>query len=86
MPEAARQIVSGFLWLLQKSLEDIEPNFCERNNASDIVNVASLLVDEKRDEYGKEFPVSRELMIQLTMIFFQWLYRHRYTDHIIKLN
>jgi hypothetical protein len=59
--------------------------FCQLHNASDIMNVASPLVDEKREQYLEEFSVERELMIRLTMIFFDWLYRNQFTDHIIKL-
>jgi hypothetical protein len=75
------------LWFVKKSVNDsYGESYCEKNNANEIINICNELVNIKRDQYLAVFPVEKDLLIKIIFIFFEWLYKNKYTDHIIEEN
>lgn len=48
------------------------------------MEICNDFIDNKREQYAEAFPIERELLIKLTVIFFEWLYKNNLTNHKIE--
>ena len=77
--------MSGFLEVVRICVDGLNGEmYCRREDASEIIEAANEIVKECERREKTSFRMSREGVIQLTKLFFEWLYKSDLTDHIIE--
>ena len=53
-------------------------------DASEIIEAANEIVRECEKRQKSSFRMSKDGVIQMTKLFFEWLYKSNLTDHVIE--
>ena len=83
--EQKRKAASAFVWVLKQCIdEQYGPTYGEENDAQEIALLANKFVLAVHPKYKGQAPFSFEVFIDLTEIFFLWLYRRKLTKYMIR--
>lgn len=58
--------------------------YCTVEDASEIIEAANEIVRECEKRQKSSFRMSKDGVIQMTKLFFEWLYKSNLTDHVIE--
>lgn len=57
-----------------------DENYWETQKPIDIIDISNEIVREL-DNNKEEFPMEKDLLIDLLYVLFRWMYKNKWTDH-----
>jgi hypothetical protein len=57
-----------------------DDNYWEAHRPVDIIDISNEIVREL-ENHREEFPLEKELLVDLLYVLFRWMYKNKWTDH-----